>query len=30
MDYICQKAAAKWGPQYGAAQQQQQTLYTAK
>jgi len=31
MDYICQKAAAKWGPQYGAAQQQQQqALYTAK
>ncbi len=31
MDYICQAAAARWGPQYGAAQQQQQqALYTAK
>jgi hypothetical protein len=31
MDHICQKAAAKWGPQYGAAQEQRrQSLYTAK
>jgi hypothetical protein len=26
MDYICQKAAARWGPQYGAAQEQQKRL----
>jgi hypothetical protein len=31
MDYICQKAAAKWGPQYGAAQEMQKlAMYAAK
>jgi hypothetical protein len=31
MDYICGQAAAKWGPQYGAArEQQEQRYYTAK
>ncbi len=31
MDYICQRAAARWGPQYGAAQEMQKlALYAAK
>jgi hypothetical protein len=31
MDYICQRAAAKWGPQYGAAQEMPQlAMYGAR